>query len=298
MARLAVTGGSGFIGRHLLAASAPAHDLFSLDRDALRSQPALPRGIDAVIHLAGRAHVLREQAEDPDAAFLEANLELTLRLARAALRAGARRFVFVSSAGVLGASSPPGGLHDDSLPRPYDAYTRSKLAAERALLDLWRLEGLPLVILRPPLVYGPGAAGNFRRMERGIRSGIPLPIGALRAPRSMIGLRNLVSALLAAALKPEAVGATMLVADAGSVSIRDLGREMAQAMGRPARQMAIPVRMLAGALRLAGREADVARLTTPFELLTSRVSERLGWAPPHARAEELAWTYGRAERVS
>lgn len=292
MTRIAVTGASGFIGRHLCAAAASAGiACVALGRESLRAgvlEPAI-EGCDAVLHLAGRAHVLHETSNSPEAEFREVNVTLTKRVAAAARDVGVGRFVYVSSAGVLGQVSPPEGLDDTSPPQPYDAYTRSKLEAERLLAG--ELPGsVPFTIVRPPLVYGPGARGNFERLVRAVLAGWPLPVGGLRARRSMVGVRNLVDLLLRASLDAGAEGATMLVADRELVTAGEFVRAVAHAAQRRPRILDVPAPVLKVGLRLIGRGPDVARLMQPFVLRPSAVQHRLGWSPPHSFHEELDWT--------
>jgi len=292
MSRIAVTGASGFIGRHLCAAAASGGvTCVALGRDSLRAgaiEPAI-EGCDALLHLAGRAHVLRERSDSPEDEFRKVNVTLTGQVAAAARNVGVGRFVFVSSAGVLGQVSPPEGLDDQSPPQPYDAYTRSKLEAEQ-LLATGLGGAIPLTIVRPPLVYGPGARGNFERLVRAVLAGWPLPVGGLRARRSMVGVRNLVDLLLRAALGAGAEGATMLVADRELVTVGEFVRAVAHAAQRKPRIIDLPEPVLNAGLRAIGRSPDMARLAHPFVLRPSEAQRRLGWLPPRSLQEELHWT--------
>lgn len=299
MTVVAVTGASGFVGRHVVEEAAraganvvPVPSLRSTggaeSRSAARDLETALHGADAVLHLAARAHVLREQAADSEQAFTQANVELTRMVAEAAVRARVPRFVFVSSAGVLGDASPPAGFDETSPPNPHDAYTRSKLAAEQ-WLDTQR-PSLEVVIVRPPLVYGPGARGNFERLMRGALAGWPMPIGAMKAPRSLIGVRNLARFLLLCATHRAAPGAPLLIADRETTTLAALHAEIARFAGTPNRAFSIPPGALAWALRALGRGADAARLTHAFVVKTGRADDALGWVPPYARNEELAWT--------
>jgi nucleoside-diphosphate-sugar epimerase len=291
MTTIAVTGATGFIGRQLIQhIEAAGHVALPLSRPL---DPAvgwvIPPGADTLVHLAGRAHVIRESAADPVHAFYDSNVALTRNLANAASRAGVHRFVFISSAGVLGDASPPGGFNDDSPPRPYDAYSQSKWEAEELLRTMKPL-GLETVIIRPPLVYGPGARGNFARLRRAVESGWPLPVGGLRSPRSMVGLRNLCDLIFTAALDARAADSTMLVADNETVSIAELVSMLCLLAGRQPRTFRVPGPVLASLLRLVGRGADVARLTHSLEVRPQRVLDLLGWRPPYSLAQELRWT--------
>ena len=304
MTVVAVIGASGFIGRHfsrefvggsdrivpvvragsvaMPGASVVDFDVPSQVREALR-------GTDAVLHLAARAHVLGEDDRPNVAAYRSANLDLTAKVAVAAMAAGVRRFVYVSSAGVLGRSSPPGGFDDSSSPDPHDAYTRSKLEGERWLAE-HSAGKLELVVVRPPLVYGPDARGNFGRILRAATSGRPLPVGSLRAPRSMVGVRNLSHFLMLCLTHPDAPGSPMLVAEPESTTLADLAEEIARLAGVRSRSFRLPAELLATALRVLGRRADATRLVSPFEVRVGRAQSALGWRPAFERSDEMAWT--------
>lgn len=292
MAKIALTGSRGFVGSHLGAyLNTRGHSVTEIGKDLLRStelENSL-RGTEILIHLAARAHVLKDEATDPLASFRSANVELTQIVARAAARAAVRRFIFLSSAGVLGRRSPPGGFTDQTPVAPHNPYTRSKLEAEEWLV------GSPeapreLVILRPPLIYGPGARGNFDRLLRAVRSGWPLPISGLDVPRSMLGVRNLNDLIGLAATHPGAPGAVMLVADRETTSVAEFARAISRRLGRRPRMIRLPSWMLNAALRMLGKNEDILRLSEPFELRPTVASARLSWSPPYSQSEELQWT--------
>ena len=295
---IAVTGAQGFIGQHFCASLLSAGmGCVELSRESLADGELERRlhGCEVVVHLAARAHVLREYASSPAAEFYSANVTLTQRVARAAVAAGVGRLVFVSSAGVLGQVSPPGGFDDAHLPNPYDSYTRSKLEAEQSVLEA-QSSGLETVIVRPPLVYGPGARGNFDRLLAAVLAGWPLPVGGIHARRSMIGVRNLSDFLLRTSVCPEAVGQTLLVADNEPVTVGEFVRAIAVAAHRSTRVISVPNPLLRLALAAIGKGADVARLTQPFEIRAVQARTRLGWVPPHSMHDELAWTLRVAVR--
>jgi nucleoside-diphosphate-sugar epimerase len=287
---IAVTGANGFIGRDFVRSTrVSGWTVVPLGRAELGAGlESRLRGCEAVVHLAARAHVLDAGAAADTAEFERNNVDLTRQVADSARNAGVRRIVFVSSAGVLGRASPPTGFHDDSPLAPHDAYTRSKLAAEEMLREefAWALE---LVIVRPPLVYGPQAPGNFARLVGLIRRGWPLPFGALHAPRSMIGLRNLCDVLRVAVAHPQAPGLRMLVADADAPGVAELVAGIARALGRPARLIDVPQPLLRFAFALLGRSTDYQRLASPYLVRGALASERLGWTPAYRWDEELAW---------
>ncbi len=305
-----VTGSGGFVGRalcaHFLATGrelrahvrrrerAPAHveavaaDLAEASDDAL---DALVAGASAIVHLAGRAHVLRETANDPDSEYWRENVDATARLAEAAVRTDVARFVFASSVKVNGeatAAGRPFRPHDP--PAPRDAYAKSKLDAEHALARIFSGTSTASVVLRLPLVYGPGVGGNFLRLLDAVARGSVLPLGAIDNRRSILGLGNLVEAIdaaLDAALAPRGVH---FVADRDSVSVPDLARAIAAALDVPLRLRAIPVPLLRFAGTITGRRAMVGRIVDSLEVDVSSFRAATGWQPRHTLAEELAAT--------
>ncbi len=292
MTVIAVTGASGFIGSEFIrSTTALGWQAIPILRNDLSEDRLLARlsGCDAVVHLAGRAHIVVVKSSQDEQEFRPANVQLTQSVADAACRAGVRRFVFVSSAGVLGRASPPAGFSDASVSAPHDAYTQSKLAAEDMLFREFD-GGMEIVVVRSPLVYGPDAPGNFGRLVGLVRLGIPLPLGALRAPRSMVGLRNLCDLLCRTSVHPAAPGMRMLVADAETRCVADLVSDIAMELGRRARVLAVPGSVLRAGLWLAGRSADFDRLAAPFVVHAEQARHRLGWSPPYRFEDELAWS--------
>lgn len=302
MTVISVTGASGFVGRHVCSSfSSAGHAVLQIGREHLIGDVLSERlsGTEVLIHLAARAHVLYENSGDAEAQFSKVNVDLTRRIADAAMRARVKQFVFLSSAGVLGATSPNEGFGDDSPAQPHDAYTRSKLQAE-----LWLKSALPdsmgLAIVRVPMVYGPGARGNFQRLLNMAMTGTSLPIGGLRAPRSMISVRNLVDLLHAIVNDRRPYRGSILAADQASISVSELYRELANCAGCNVWLPRLPRRLLEFALLMAGRRADIRRLTGAF-LLRPTVARRIfDWVPPYALADELRWTVesemGRREK--
>jgi nucleoside-diphosphate-sugar epimerase len=289
--KIAISGATGFIGRHFKShVTSCGHVALALTRTELQScTPAVLQGVDAMVHLAGRAHVLSEDASDPAEAFTAVNVRLTESLLKASIKAGVGRFVLMSSAGVLGNSSSDSGVDDQSSPRPYDHYSRSKLEAEKVVNSIaqGRIE---YAIIRPPVVYGPGARGNFARIVRAVSSGLPLPVGALDARRSMLGLRNLCNFIMRVVEDTRVSGTSLLVSDVEVTSVHELTRMIGYAMGRCPTIISVPVPILSLALRLIGMGSDVPRLTKPCIVHATRARELLQWTPPYSMSEELAWT--------
>jgi UDP-4-keto-D-FucNAc 4-reductase len=292
MTVIAVTGASGFLGGHLCPELISAgNEVVKLSRVDLVSADLNRKleGVEVMVHLAGRAHVSHETSDDPAAEFWRSNVALTQSAARAAKSAGVKRFVFLSSAGVLGSRSPPGGFGDDSIPRPHDAYTASKLEAE-AWLSAEMGAHLELAILRPPLIYGPGAKGNFMRLLRLALKGWPLPIGNLRAQRSMIGIRNMVDLIRLIATDQRVIRATLLAADQETISVCELFGTLARQAGHRPWVAPAPTSIIEWILKTSGRRSDVDRLVGPFVLYPTIAQSQFGWIPPHTLQEELRRT--------
>lgn len=248
-------------------------------------------GVDCVVHLAARVHVMHERAADPLAEFRKVNVDGTLALARQAVAAGVRRFIFVSSIKVNGEGTAPGRpFAADDVPAPADAYGISKLEAERSLLALATETGMQMVIIRPVLVYGPGVKANFRSMMSWLSKGVPLPLGAIHNRRSLVALDNLVDLILTCMNHPAAAGQVFLVSDGEDLSTTELLRRMGAALGRPARLLPVPAAWLDGAARLLGRGAVTQRLCGSLQVDIEKTRRLLDWTPPVTVDEALRET--------
>jgi nucleoside-diphosphate-sugar epimerase len=242
---------------------------------------AVLEGVQVVIHLAARVHVMRDSAADPLTAFRAVNLHGSLCLARQAVAAGVKRYVFVSSIKVNGESTEPGQAFQESdACNPQDPYAISKYEAEQGLRQLAADTGLEVVIIRPPLVYGPGVKANFAALMRAVRKGWPLPLGAVHNQRSLIALDNLVDFIITCSRHPKAANQTFLVSDGQDVSTTELVRGLAQAAGVPARLLPVPVWALTWAARLLGKADAVQRLCGSLQIDSAKACDVLGWAPP------------------
>jgi UDP-glucose 4-epimerase len=311
--RILVTGPTGFVGRSVVETLADAgHEVVAAARaveghtlnDAGANvrwigvgdlaqrvdwSPAL-QSVDAVVHLAGVAHVLDRTDAEMAGRYHKVNCDATLALARAALDCGVRRFVFLSSARVHGEGAAGMVYRESDECVPVDEYGRSKLAAERGLAAIAKGSVLEPVVLRPPLVYGPGVKANFLRLMRWIRRGVPLPLGAITNRRSMIYLGNLVAAVQTALHHPRAAGGTYLVSDGHDLSTPALIRALAVALGTPARLLAVPSGLLRLGLSAVGRRADYQRLCGDFAVDMARVRSELAFAPALTVEEGLRAT--------
>jgi UDP-glucose 4-epimerase len=240
------------------------------------------------MHCAARVHVMAESVADPLAEFRRVNVQGTLNLARQAAAAGVRRFVFVSSIKVNGEATQLGRpFMADDAPAPLDAYGVSKMEAEQGLLETARQTGMEVVIIRPPLVYGPGVKANFAAMMRWLRCGVPLPLGAIHNQRSLVALDNLVDLIVTCLTHPAAANQTFLVSDGEDVSTTELLRRMGQALGRPARLIPVPVSWLKLAATLVGKPDVAQRLCGSLQVDIEKTRRLLVWTPPISLDEGL-----------
>jgi UDP-glucose 4-epimerase len=238
------------------------------------------KGVEVVVHCAGRVHVMQDDAKDTLQAYCEVNENGTLNLARQAVQAGVRRFVFVSSIKVNGEATLPGQpFTADDLPSPLDPYGVSKLKAEMGLRELEAQTGMEVVIVRPPLVYGPGVKANFATMMRWISRGVPLPLGDIYNSRSMVAVDNLVDLLVTCLRHPEAAGQTFLVSDGEDVSTTQLLRLTAEAMGKKAFLLPVPTYVLEFCAVMIGKRAVSQRLCCSLQLDICKTRRLLGWTP-------------------
>ena len=310
--RILVTGANGFVGRALcgeaLARGAAV-------RGVTRAPCDLPIGVDnvvvgsidgstdwldvladceVVVHLAARVHVMQDATADPLEEFRRINVQGTLNLARQAAAAGVRRFVFVSSIKVNGEATRLGcPFTADDAPAPLDAYGVSKMEAEQGLREIALQTGMEVVIIRPPLVYGPGVKANFAAMMRWLRRGVPLPLGAIHNQRSLVALGNLVDLIGTCLTHPAAVNQTFLVSDSEDVSTTELLQRMGQAMGRPTRLLPVPASWLKLAATLVGKPDVAQRLCGSLQVDIEKTHQLLGWVPPLSLAEGLKRAAGR-----
>jgi Nucleoside-diphosphate-sugar epimerases len=257
-----------------------------LGSDANRSEAL--QGAETVIHLAARVHVMRESAGDPLAEFRRVNTSGTQTLARQAARAGVRRFVYLSSIKVNGEETRPGRPFTEyDQPAPMDPYGVSKCEAEVALRDVARETGMEVVIVRPPLVYGPGVRANFRRLMQLLCRGVPLPLGAIHNRRSLVGLDNLVDLIVTCLRHPAAADQTFLAGDGEDLSTTQLLRRLAQALGFQARLVPVPATILRLAFTMLNQRGAGQRLCGSLQVDISKAREVLNWKPPLSVDEAL-----------
>ncbi|MGG2024136.1 SDR family oxidoreductase [Pseudomonas sp. S8] len=296
-----VTGGSGFLGGALLRtlASQKEYSLRTALRRDCKSLPASVRAfnvpgltptvdwqaalvdVDVVVHAAARVHVMDEQSGDPLTEFRLVNVEGTLNLARQAVKAKVRRFIYISSIKVNGESTVPGRAFTADDPfSPVDPYGISKCEAEEALRQLVSSTSMELVIIRPVLVYGPGVKANFLSMIRWLDRGVPLPFGAIVNKRSLVSLDNLIDLILTCFSHPAAANQTFLASDGEDVSTTELLMKIGRALNKPARLLPFPVAFMRLGAKLLGREAIAQRLFGSLQVDISKNLRLLGWVPP------------------
>ncbi len=314
MSRVLVTGANGFVGRSLcvemirrgrrIKAAVRSADPWivgaesvmvgSIDGETDWSYAL--SDVDVVVHLAARVHMMRETVGDPLTAFNIVNVAGAERLARAAAEAGVRRLVYVSSIKVNGERTCDTGegfpekFSATDRPQPENPYAVSKWEAEQALHTVARETGLDVVIIRPPLVYGPGVKANFYALLRAVAWGVPLPLGAISNRRSLVALDNLVDMIITCIDHPAATNQTFLVSDGEDISTTELIQRMARALGRPVWLIPVPKMVLMAGATLLGKQEVAARLCGSMQMDITKAREMLGWFPPITLDEGLRRT--------
>nr|WP_314579066.1 NAD-dependent epimerase/dehydratase family protein [uncultured Pseudomonas sp.] len=293
--RILVTGATGFIGTRLCELLiSQGHAVIGVSRSGGGSVAGVDYrvadfanaaaireslvDVDCVVHLAGRAHVLNKQLDSLDL-FRSVNRDASLQLARRAMEAGVGRFVFISSIGVNGNESVGQRFTEDSTPNPAAAYARSKLEAEEGLRELLQTADMQLVIIRPPLVYGADAPGNFRTLLKVVNKGIPSPFAAVRNARSIVSLDNLAQLISLAAQHPDAAGQLFLASDGSDVSTHQMLGALAQGMQKRQWSIPVPQGLLALLLKLAGKGDMYTQLCGSLVVDCSRARKVLGYEP-------------------
>lgn len=309
MMRIAVTGASGFVGGNVIETLVSAgHDVRAL----VRTQGTALAGVeevalgdftlnpdwltalqdqDVVVCLAARVHVMQESAADPLEAFRKINVEATRQIAEAAVQAGVRRLVYMSSIKVNGEATRPGApFHANDPAAPQDPYGVSKYEAEVMLRQIGEESGLEIVIIRPPLVYGPGVGGNFLRLLKLAQSGLPLPFGSVSNKRAMVAVENLADAVLTACSRDINGVTLLLVNDPESMSTSQLFRKLSEYLEKPARLLPFPSAVLAGVMASVGKKAEADRLLGSLDVEISSDPRGFEWVPPHSTDKALERT--------
>ena len=307
--KIAVTGATGFVGRpvcaqltaagHTVRAIERTHDAPSglaaaevvtgCDLEQGETWDAVARDVDVIVHLAARAHVMHDDPQKSDALYRRANVHVTQGLAEAARRHGVRRFVYMSSIKVNGERTTASPFRADDVPAPEDAYGRSKLEAETALLACAG-DAMETVIVRPPLLYGPGVRGNMRRLFQLVDRGLPLPLGSIRNARDMLYVGHLADLVEITARHPAAAGRIILARDGDALSTPDLVHAIGTALGRKARCFPFPVAALRFGAHVTGFGGMAARLIDDLRIDDMPTRQHLGWQPRWTLAEALKKT--------
>jgi nucleoside-diphosphate-sugar epimerase len=298
-----LTGATGFVGNRVLQTMtkagvevtcavrregvlAPAVNTAVGSLDAEFDWSSALQEAAVVIHAAARAHIMERGCSNPLDEFRKVNVAGTLNLARQAGQAGVKRFVFISSIGVSGSinTSP---FTEDGEPNPAESYAQAKWEAEQGLWENQRETGMELVIIRPPLVYGANAPGNFGSLMRWVEKGVPLPLGAIHNKRSLVALDNLVDLIITCIDHPAAANQAFLAGDGEDLSTTELLQGVASAMGKPSRLVPVPAGLLMFGATVLGKKAMAQRLLGSLQVDISKARNLLGWQPPLSVEEGL-----------
>jgi len=310
MSKILITGITGFVGTalckqlrqndHMLSGTTRTADLGAgPERVPLYHIPEIGpdtdwsqalSGAEIVIHLAARVHVMKDRVADPLVEFHRVNTDGTLRLAEQAAAAGVKRFIFLSTTKVTGELSPPSGFSETDPAQPEDAYGVSKWEAEQALLEISKTTLMEVVILRPPLVYGPGVKGNFLSLLKAVDRGTILPLGAIQNQRSLIYVGNLIDVIITATTHAKAANQTFFVSDKGTVSTTSLIENIAASLNKKPRLINVPLGLLKFAGALTGKSGAIQRLIGSLTVDTGKIRTGLNWQPPYTMAEGLKLT--------
>jgi nucleoside-diphosphate-sugar epimerase len=307
--KVLVTGASGFVGnalcghliergltitgivRHFPANPVPGVDyqiVLGLSQSELWKEILV--GVDVVVHCAARAHVMRDSEVEPLSVYREINVEGTRCLAEQAVSYGVKRFIYISSIKVNGEGTSGHPFKANDTPSPEDSYGISKWEAEQVLQKIASNSKLEIVIIRPPLVYGPTVRANFLKLMRHVRSGLPSPLGAIHNSRSFVALDNLVDLILTCLHHPAAIDQTFLVSDGDDLSTPELLRRIAKAFGKPLRLIPVPVFLLRTAALLLGKKDFFQRLCGSLQIDIGKAKQLLGWTPKFSVDEALLKT--------
>ena len=312
---LLLTGANGFVGRRLAIAleSNPDIHLTTIIRRSVEvrfNNVIVVQGIDAntdwseavkgqniILHAAARTHIMKDDAANSMAKYRRINVEGTLNLARQAATVGVTRFVFISSIKVNGETTEIGvPFTADDIPKPIDNYGISKWEAEQGLLQLAADTGMEVVIIRPPMVYGPNAKGNFAKLGALLAKGVPLPLATVKNRRSFVAIDNLIDLIITCIDHPKAANQIFLASDGHDLSTPELLNGMATAMGRDAKLFPLPSRLISVAASLVGKKDEANRLLTSLQVDITKTRDVLNWSPVIDVEEGLQRCFGKNEQ--
>ena len=311
MSKILITGVNGFVGHavckrlrkdglHVLAGTTrglnseagpervPMYHVPEMGPDTDWTQAV--SNADIVIHLAARVHIMNEKSLNPFEEFHQVNSEGTRTLASQAAAAGVKRFVFISTAKVAGETSPDSGFAEINCAKPEDNYGGSKWEAEQALTDIAKTTAMEVVILRPPLIYGPGVKGNFKALFTAIQSGMILPLGSIKNTRSLLFVGNLADAIATVTTHPDAGNQTFFLSDDEKISTPELIRKISAALGKKPRILNFPLSLVRVAGALIGKSSVLQRLIRSLTVDSNHIKTHLGWQPPFSMEDGLKET--------
>lgn len=307
--KILVTGANGFIGtqlsetlaksghqvcdtaRSIAANRSTTREMTTCDLESADNLDHLTTGCDAIVHLAGRAHVMSDNPATSESLYVSANVDVTRRLAQSAARTGVKRMILMSSVKVNGEStSIDTPFTSRDIPNPRDPYGRSKALAEKALWDVASTSGLEGVVIRPPLVYGPGVRANFASLIGIVDRGIPLPLGSIQNKRSFVSVDNLIDCITTALQSSNAAGQTFLVSDGQDLSTPELIRAIASALHKSPLLFPFPPTLLKLAATTAGKRSAYDRLCGSLTVDIAVTKQKLSWTPPFTVQDSLQRT--------
>lgn len=295
MNKIFITGSNGFVGKHLQKVLKDNNISFIAGTRALYGDILLQsnwedllKDCQAVIHLAARVHVMNEVETDPLLAFRKYNVETTVNLAKAAKAVGVKRFIFISSVKVNGEETTEKPFTSMDAPAPHDPYGISKAEAEEALLKLHEPNIFEIVIIRPPLIYGPGVKANFKNLMSLVERNFPLPFGSVKNKRSMVSVFNLVDLIITCLSHPCAGGKIFLVSDDNDLSLPELIKKMALVQKKKVRLLPVPVKVMELGAKLIGKKDYAERLFGNLQVDISETKKNLDWTPPYSFEQTFA----------
>lgn len=292
MTKIFITGSTGFVGTHLINELKTRNIPFVAGNRSLygdlvtqKNWAQILEGCDSIVHLAARVHVMEESSTDPLFEFRKMNVEATINLALAAKKIGVKRFVFISSVKVNGEETFTQAFKASDTPAPQDFYGISKMEAETELLKLHEPGIFEVVIIRPPLIYGPGVKANFEKLFSFAGAGLPLPFGLVENKRSLVSVLNLVDLIMTTLIHPKAGGEIFMVSDDRDLSLSELIKLMAKVQKKKARLISMPVGLMKLAAIMLGKKSYADRLFGNLQVDIEKTKNLLDWKPPYSFEE-------------